>query len=168
MNNRFKLLTAGILALIAAGIGFAVRGGLLGVWSEQYGFTSFELGTITGGGLVGFGVVILIAGFLIDFLGYKPLMVIAFVCHVISAVMLFAATPIFNAAGKDAVYWLLYSSMFIFAIGNGICEAVINPLTATLFPKQKTHTLAEAMVVPLINFLLVGYLPMAMMRASRS
>ncbi|MEO0586203.1 MAG: glycosyltransferase family 2 protein [Planctomycetota bacterium] len=36
------------------------------------------------------------------------------------------------------------------------------------FPKQKTHTLAEAMVVPLINFLLVGYLPMAMMRASRS
>jgi len=29
----------------------------------------------------------------------------------------------------------------MFAIGNGICEAVINPLTATLYPKQKTHYL---------------------------
>ena len=31
--------------------------------------------------------------------------------------------------------------MFLFAIGNGICEAVVNPLVATLFPKKKTHYL---------------------------
>ena len=31
--------------------------------------------------------------------------------------------------------------MFIFAVGNGLCEAVVNPLTATLFPKNKTHYL---------------------------
>jgi len=29
----------------------------------------------------------------------------------------------------------------LLAIGNGICEAVVNPLVATLFPKQKTHYL---------------------------
>lgn len=141
MENRKKLLTAGFLTLIAAGIGFAVRGGLLGVWSDQYGFTMTELGQITGGGLLGFGIVILIAGACIDVVGYKRLMVIAFACHVISAVMLFAATPVFNASGKDSVYLLLYISMFIFAIGNGICEAVINPLTAALYPDQKTHYL---------------------------
>jgi MFS family permease len=141
MENRKKLLLAGILALIAAGIGFAVRGGLLEVWSSKYGFTMTELGQITGGGLVGFGAVILFAGFLIDTIGYKRLMMIALVCHVISAVMLFAATPVFNASGKEAVYALLYWSMFIFAIGNGICEGVINPLTADLFPEQKTHYL---------------------------
>ncbi|MFK8115289.1 MAG: sugar MFS transporter [Rubripirellula sp.] len=141
MENRKKLLTAGFLTLIAAGIGFAVRGGLLDVWSKQYGFTMTELGQITGGGLLGFGLVILIAGFLIDFIGYKKLMMLALVCHVVSAVMLFAATPVFNASGKDAVYMLLYISMFIFAIGNGICEGVINPLTAALYPEQKTHYL---------------------------
>src|SRR4051794_35462037 len=31
--------------------------------------------------------------------------------------------------------------MFLFALGNGTCEAVINPLTATLFPNHKTHWL---------------------------
>ena len=31
--------------------------------------------------------------------------------------------------------------MFLFSLGNGTCEAVINPLTATLFPKNKTHWL---------------------------
>ncbi|WP_404310594.1 MFS transporter [Neorhodopirellula lusitana] len=141
MDNRKKLLTAGILTLVAAGIGFGVRGGLLEIWSAEFGFTMTELGSITGGGLVGFGAVILFAGFMIDTIGYKKLLMIALVCHVVSAVMLFAATPVFNASGKDAVYTLLYWSMFIFAVGNGICEGVINPLTADLFPKQKTHYL---------------------------
>lgn len=141
MENRKKLLTAGFLTLIAAGIGFAVRGGLLDIWSAQYGFTMTELGQITGGGLLGFGLVILFAGLLVDFVGYKNLLVLAMVCHVVSAVMLFFATPIFNAAGKEAVYDVLFWSAFIFAVGNGICEAVINPLTAALYPEQKTHYL---------------------------
>ncbi len=139
--NRKLLLIAGFLTLIAAGIGFAVRAGLLDVWSKQYGFTMTELGQITGGGLLGFGIVILIAGLLVDAIGYKKLMIIALLCHVISAVMLFAATPVFNMAGKDAAYQLLFWSAFIFAVGNGICEGVINPLTAALYPKQKTHYL---------------------------
>lgn len=141
MENRKQLLTAGFLTLIAAGIGFAVRGGLLDIWSNKYGFTMTELGQITGGGLLGFGIVILIAGMFIDTIGYKPLMILALLCHLISAVMLFAATPVFNAAGKDAVYSILFWSAFIFAVGNGICEAVINPLTAALYPEEKTHYL---------------------------
>ena len=47
MENRKKLLTAGFLTLIAAGIGFAVRGGLLGVWSDQYGFTTVSYTHLT-------------------------------------------------------------------------------------------------------------------------
>ena len=35
----------------------------------------------------------------------------------------------------------MFWSMFIFAVGNGICEGVINPLVSTLYPKQKTHYL---------------------------
>ena len=141
MENRKQLLIAGFLTLIAAGIGFAVRAGLLDIWSNKYGFTMTELGQITGGGLLGFGIVILIAGLLIDTIGYKPLMLLALLCHIVSAVMLFSATPVFNAAGKDAVYIILFWSAFIFAVGNGICEGVINPLTAAIYPEEKTHYL---------------------------
>ena len=86
-------------------------------------------------------VVILFTGLLIDIIGYKPLMLLAFLCHVVSAVMLFAATSVFNASGKEACYMLMFWSMFVFAVGNGICEGVINPLVSTLYPKQKTHYL---------------------------
>ncbi len=58
-----------------------------------------------------------------------------------SAVLTLAATPVFEAAGKDATYYCLYFGMFMFSLANGMCEAAINPLVATLYPKQKTHYL---------------------------
>ncbi|MCP5536632.1 MAG: MFS transporter [Akkermansiaceae bacterium] len=139
--HRKSLLTAGFLALVAAGVGFAVRGGLLGQWSSLYGFTFTELGQITGGGLLGFGLVILLTSLVVDVVGYKKLMIVALLCHVVSAAMLFFTTAVFNSAGKEATFELLFWSSFIFAIGNGICEGVINPLTSTLFPEKKTHYL---------------------------
>jgi len=141
MENRKSLLTAGFLALVAAGVGFAVRGGLLGQWSSLYGFTFTELGQITGGGLLGFGLVILLTSLIVDVIGYKKLMLAALLCHVVSAAMLFFTTAIFNSAGKEATFQLLFWSSFIFAVGNGICEGVINPLTSTLYPERKTHYL---------------------------
>lgn len=141
MNNRTTLLWASFLTLIAAGVGFAIRAGILGDWGAQYGFTKGELGTITGGGLVGFGLTIIVCSFIVDIIGYKPLMLVAFALHALSAVVTLAATPVFNSMGKDATYWCLYIGMFMFALANGMCEAVINPLVATLYPKQKTHYL---------------------------
>ena len=140
-SNRGKLMWASFLTLIAAGMGFAVRGGVLAEWSEKFGFTQFELGTITGGGLLGFGIVIMAASLITDHIGYKPIMLTAFVLHVLSAVITLAATPIFLAAGKDATYWCLYIGMFTFAVANGLCEAVINPLVANIYPEKKTHYL---------------------------
>ena len=55
-----RLFIASFMTLIAAGVGFAVRGGILGDWGAQFGFTKSELGTITGGGLAGFGITIII------------------------------------------------------------------------------------------------------------
>ena len=139
--NRSRLLWASFLTLIAAGIGFSVRAGILRDWSGQFGFTMTELGQITGGGLVGFGIVILLTSLFVDRIGYKTVLLTAFVLHVLSAVMTLSATPVFVAAGKDATYWLLFVSMFVFAVANGLCEAVINPLVATVYPNQKTHYL---------------------------
>ena len=141
MDNRKALLWASFLTLIAAGMGFAIRGDVLAQWEAVFGFTKAELGTITGGGLVGFGITIIFFSAIADQIGYKPLMILAFVLHVLSAVITLAAMPIFEAYGKDATYWTLYVGMFMFALANGICETVINPLVATLYPQQKTHYL---------------------------
>src|SRR5581483_11596420 len=76
-----------------------------------------------------------------DRFGYGKLMLIAFLLHASSAVVTFAATPVYGMYGKPGAYMCLNVGMWLFALGNGTCEAVINPLTATLFPKNKTHWL---------------------------
>lgn len=139
--NAHRLLWAGFMAILAAGVGYSVRGGILGQWAEQFGFTMTELGTITGGGLTGFGIVIILSSLVADKIGYGKLMIAAFLLHLVSAVMTLATPMAFSAGGKDAAFQCLFWGMFIFAIGNGLCEAVVNPMTAALFPKNKTHYL---------------------------
>lgn len=139
--NAKRLLWAGFMAILAAGVGYSVRGGILTQWANEFGFTMTELGGITGGGLTGFGVVIILSSLIADKVGYGKLLITAFILHLISAGLTMAAPAAFAAGGKSAAYECLFWGMFIFAVGNGLCEAVVNPLTATLFPKNKTHYL---------------------------
>ncbi|MEO6434659.1 MAG: MFS transporter [Tepidisphaeraceae bacterium] len=147
-TNSRRLLAAGFVAIVAAGVGFAIRGGILVDWGAQFGFTQTDLGRITGGGLVGFGMVVIIGAFFAEAIGYGRLMILALVCHLLSAVLTLAATPLYNGrvaadpiAAQNLAYQCLYWGMFLFAVGNGIAEAVVNPLTAALYPSQKTHYL---------------------------
>src|ERR1700683_581180 len=89
--HAHRLLWAGFMAILAEGVGFAVRGGILGQWAKQYGFTMTEVGEITGGGWTGFGVIIVISSLVADKIGYGALMLSAFGCHVLSAVVTLAA-----------------------------------------------------------------------------
>ncbi len=146
--NAKRLLLAGFMAILAAGVGFSVRGGILSDWGAQFGFTQSDLGNITGGGLTGFGIIILLGAVFADRIGYGKLLITAFVMHFLSAVVTLAATPIYNSmkvsdpvGAHNMAYNLLSVGMFMFAIGNGLCEAVVNPLVATLFPKNKSHYL---------------------------
>lgn len=140
-STHRRLFWASFITLIAAGIGFAIRGAILKDWAAQFGFTQNELGNITGGGLVGFGLTIIVLSFVADKVGYGPLMALAFLLHLSSVLVTVAATPIYNSMGREACYQCLWWGCFLFALGNGTCEAVINPLTATLYPKNKTHWL---------------------------
>lgn len=147
-SNAKRLLWMGFMAILASGVGFSIRAGILGDWGAQFGFTQSELGLITGGGLTGFGIIILLSSLIADKIGYGKLMTLAFVMHFLSAVLTLAATPLFKSkvgvdpvAAKAIAYQCLFWGMFLFAIGNGICEAVVNPLVATLFPKERTHYL---------------------------
>ncbi|MEI8022030.1 MAG: MFS transporter, partial [Schlesneria sp.] len=75
--NAQRLLWAGFMAILAAGVGFSIRGGILAQWADKYGFTMTELGTITGGGLTGAGLIILAGAFIADKVGYGKLMALA-------------------------------------------------------------------------------------------
>ena len=139
--NANRLLWAGFMAILASGVGFGIRGGILGDWGAQFGFTQTDLGAITGGGLTGFGVIILLGALIADRVGYGKLMIFAFAMHVLSAALQMCTGPIFDAFGRNGVYWSLTIAMYMFSAGNGTCEVVVNPMVATLFPQNKTHYL---------------------------
>ena len=90
-NNRI-LFIASFLTLVAEGIGFSVRTAILKDWGQQYGFTQTELGKISGGGLIGFGVAIIFFSFFADLFGYGKLMLAAFIFHASSAIVTTSGT----------------------------------------------------------------------------
>ena len=139
--NAMRLLWAGFMAILAAGIGFAIRGGILDNWGSQYGFSGEELGKIGGAGFTGFCFGIIIGGVIVDKIGYGKLVAVALLGHIISAVVTFGATT------PDNAYNFLYWGMFIFAYANGTLEAVANPLVATVFPHRKRRCPQRASTV---------------------
>ena len=136
--NAGRLLWAGFMAILAAGVGFGIRGGILATWGSEFGLTALQLGNINGAGFTGFCFGIIIGGVIVDKIGYGWLVIAAFVFHVLSAFVTLAASP--EQSGSTA-YLLLYWGTFIFAVANGTLEAVANPLVATLFPNNRTHYL---------------------------
>jgi len=137
-SNAKRLLLAGFLAILAAGIGFGIRGGILANWAADFGFTGAQLGAIGGAGFTGFCFGIIIGGVVVDKIGYGKLVVAAFLFHVLSAFITFAAT---KGQAQATAYMFLYIGTFVFALANGTLEAVANPLVSTLFPKDRTHYL---------------------------
>ncbi len=136
--NAQRLLWAGFLAILAAGIGFGIRGGILATWAADFGFTGAQLGAIGGAGFTGFCFGIIIGGVVVDKIGYGKLIVAAFLFHVLSAVITFAAS---KGQEQTTAYLFLYIGTFVFALANGTLEAVANPLVSTLFPHNRTHYL---------------------------
>lgn len=126
------LFYACVISLVATSFGFVLRAFVLNDWGAEFQLTQTQLGEISGVGLWPFAISIVLFSLIVDKVGYKTSMVFAFLFHVASALVTIFATG----------YWMLYIGTFMMAIGNGIVEAVVNPVVATMFPRQKTKWLS--------------------------
>src|SRR5262249_17765008 len=140
-TNAGRLLWGSFLAMIAVGMGFSARMAIPPNWGAEFGFTKTELGVITGFGLTGFGMTVLLFSVLVERWGYGFMLAVTFSFHMLSGVITLLATPLFHSYGKDAAFWCLSIGTTLFSVGNGAAEAAVNPLIAVLFPKEQTHRL---------------------------
>jgi MFS family permease len=148
--NRRRLFIGCVVSLVATAFGFAVRAAILENWRTEFNLTQEQIGYLLGAGLFPFAISIILFSLIIDRLGNGVSMAIAFTLHVLSAVITLAAPLALAGPGSspDAVlrgqklgFALLYIGTFTFALGNGTVEAVVNPVTATLFSRDKTRYL---------------------------
>ena len=129
-ENRWLFLTC-FVALIATAFAFIVRTQVVDDWAVEFNLTETQKGELLGVGLWPFAISIVLFSLVIDRIGYGRALAFALACHLISAVVT-------NFAGG---YWSLYAGTFVIAIANGTVEAVINPIVATIFSKDKTKWL---------------------------
>lgn len=152
--NDKRLFWACFIALVATAFGFIVRAMIINgdtAFAAQFGLSETQKGEIFGVGLWPFAISIVLFSLVIDRIGYGPAMVFAFFCHVASMIITVCApmvlappgsSPEQVAAGQKTGYWMLYLGNFIVALGNGTVEAVINPVVATMFSKEKSKWLS--------------------------
>jgi MFS family permease len=129
--QRSQLFIASCLALLVTSLSFGIRAGILGRLGVQFELSAAELGTIAATAFWGFPLAVVIGGFVVDIIGMKRLLIVAFAFHLIGIVL-----TIF-AGG----YWTLFISTLCVGIANGTVEAACNPLVATIYSDNKTTKL---------------------------
>lgn len=129
--QRSQLFVASCLALLVTSLSFGIRAGILGRLGVQFELNAQELGSIAATAFWGFPLAVVIGGFVVDLIGMKRLLIVAFVFHLAGIVL-----TIF-AGG----YWSLFISTLCIGIANGTVEAACNPLVATIYSDNKTTKL---------------------------
>lgn len=129
---KSRLFIASCLALITTAMTFAIRARLETVFGpEGIGLTLEQIGYAFTPAFFGFTLAMIFGGPLVDLLGIKKITWMAFVTHAIGIVWTIMANSMSS---------LFIATLFI-GIGNGLVEAALNPLIASMYPNQKTKML---------------------------
>jgi len=130
-KEKKLLFWASFLSLAAAGIGFAFRIAKQGDYGKEFTLTYQEVGQIMGASFWPIAVTMIGFSLLVDRTGYKRPMYLAFLLQAGSGVLFYMADG----------YTALYYASVCAGLGHGIIEAVINPVCAAVYPKDKTTRL---------------------------
>ena len=133
MNNSTdrRLFWACFVMLITTAFGFVVRTQIMGDLSAEFGFNETQKGELLGAWFWPFGVSIILFSLVIDKIGYGNAVIFAILCQLASSIL----------AIYSKTYGAFYAANVIGALGNGTVEAVINPVVATMFARDKTKWL---------------------------
>ncbi len=133
--NRKQLFVASCLALLVTSLSFGIRAGILNRLGADFNLDKAELGTIAATAFWGFPLAVIIGGMVVDIIGMKKLLVLAFIFHVAGILL-----TIFTGKLGDP-YWTLFISTLLIGVANGTVEAACNPLVTALYPDNKTTKL---------------------------
>ena len=130
--NKNGLFFASCLALITTSMTFAIRARLETIFGpEGLGLTLEQIGYAFTPAFWGFTLAMIIGGPLVDTLGIKKITWAAFITHAIGITWTLFASSMSS---------LFIATLFV-GIGNGLVEAALNPMIASMYPENKTKML---------------------------
>ncbi len=133
LTSREKrlLFWASFLSLTAAGVGFAFRVAEGPIYGAALKLTNHQIGQVFGASLWPIAITMIGFSLVVDRTGYKLPMYAAFLLQAASGIGTYFAHS----------YGALYFFALCAGLGHGIVEAVINPICAAVYPKEKTKWL---------------------------
>src|SRR4051794_19175235 len=96
------------IALVTTAFGFIARMFLIGTWADEFGLDKAQAGRLAGIGIWPFAVSIIGFSLIIDKIGYKVSMLLAFAGHILWAGMGVSAYFLSQQGDKDTAYSLLF------------------------------------------------------------
>lgn len=158
--NRNRLFAASCIALLLTAMTFAFRARLETVFGPAgAGLTLEQIGFAFMPAFWGFTIAMVFGGPIVDFLGMRRGMQFAFVLHLAGIIATLTATG-FNS---------LFAATVLMGLGNGMVEAVCNPLVASAYPDQKVKMLNRFHLwwpAGIVTGSILGYLVMDVMGLS--
>ena len=127
-KEKSTIFWASFLSLAAAGVSLAFRIAMGGVYGSELGLTNLQIGQIVGAQFWPVAITMIGFSLVVDRTGYKAPM--------------FAAAALQIIGGLGTFFAGSFGTLYLFAVfmglGHGIVEAVINPVCAAIYPKEKT------------------------------
>lgn len=124
-----RLFTGSRFAVGASAARFVAITAIMASLKDVFGLSNEEVGWISGAGLWGFTVTMLIFGSLCDVLGMKLVLRLAVLSHLVGALLMIFADG----------FTMLFVGSLLLSMADGLVQAACNPLVATLFPARKTE-----------------------------
>jgi MFS family permease len=158
--NRNRLFAASCIALVLTAMTFAFRARLETVFGPAgEGLSLEQIGYAFMPAFWGFTIAMIVGGPIVDFLGMRKGMMFAFFLHLTGIVATLLASD-FNT---------LFTATIFMGLGNGMVEAVCNPLVASSYPGQKVKMLNRFHLwwpAGIVTGSIVGYVMMDIMGLS--
>ncbi len=129
--NRTQLFRASCLSLLVTSLSFGIRAGILNKLGVDFALDKAQLASITATAFWGFPVAVVLGGIIVDAIGMKRLLVLAFIFHLAGILLTIFAQG----------FWTLFISTLLIGLANGTVEAACNPLVTSLYTDNKTTKL---------------------------
>ncbi len=142
--DKGRLFIVSVLALFMAGVGASLRASVATDLQKVFldpidpAHSSEMIGAVLGVAFLGFAFTIAIGSPLLDTIGMAFMLPLSGVCFIAGTLTILFAGSLSSGAG---VYNVLWAGALITGVGWGLVETVVNPLTATLYPDEKTAKL---------------------------
>ncbi len=142
--NVTRIFVISTLALFTAGLSFSLRGGTIAeiertlMMQIDAGGATQMSGQLLGTAFLGFAITLGLGSALLEWIGTGRMLLLTGLCFATGTVVVVCAPSLAEGRG---VFSLMRVGYLLSGLGWGFMEASVNPLTAALYPEDKTNRL---------------------------